>query len=246
VAELVFTDNPGSLPATYTLAPSQALAVEAVRASIDGTSAAGSFYPCLSVYSQDGKLIGRVRTPTTYSAGDTGEVTWAPFLAEATTSTPASSGLQWVRGFASSSVTVTSGLVQNLNFTSVYQSPGQTAWSVVNTGTNPFRVALDGWYAVYLWVSWNSTAFTDVRTLSFNSTASIPGAGPNPTAIDTSSPYSGEQTVTNPAWPLSPVADGSTNDISFKAYQTSGSNKTITLRHCGMVYLGAVPDFFTT
>jgi len=77
---LVFTDNPGSLPAQYVLAPGEAIAIEAVRAKIDGTSASGTFYPCLAIYSQDGKLIARVPTSTAYNAGDTGEVTWSPFL----------------------------------------------------------------------------------------------------------------------------------------------------------------------
>lgn len=78
--QLVYTDNPGSLPASYTLPSGFDLEIQSVVVRVDGTSAAGQFVPCLAVYSQDGRLMARVRPERTFQVGDTGVVTFAPFL----------------------------------------------------------------------------------------------------------------------------------------------------------------------
>lgn len=78
--QLIYTDNPGSLSATYGVATD--ISLESVVARIDGSGAAASFQPTLALYSQDGKLMARVPTSTIYSIGDTGVVTWSPFLSE--------------------------------------------------------------------------------------------------------------------------------------------------------------------
>lgn len=78
--QLIYADNPGSVPASYQLPPGLDLILQSVVARIDGTSAASTFVVCLSIYSQDGKLIGRFRPSQTFAVGDTGVVTFAPFL----------------------------------------------------------------------------------------------------------------------------------------------------------------------
>lgn len=78
--QLIYTDSPGSLSATYVVPTQGNFRVSSIVARINGAGAASSFYPCLSVYSQDGKLIGRVRTESIFNVGDTGVVTWSPFL----------------------------------------------------------------------------------------------------------------------------------------------------------------------
>jgi len=76
----IFTDNPGSLPATYKIPAGISLDLSSVYAKIDGGGAGGSFLPCLTVLSQDGHVIARVKQDDTYAAGDTGDATWSPFL----------------------------------------------------------------------------------------------------------------------------------------------------------------------
>jgi len=78
--QLIFTDNPGSVPASYTVPAGLDLVLQSIVARWNGTGAAGAFLPCLSAYSQDGKLVGRFHPNTQLAAGDTGVVTYAPFL----------------------------------------------------------------------------------------------------------------------------------------------------------------------
>lgn len=82
--QLIFADSPGSLPAEYDFV--SGLTVQAITARVNGAGAAAAFLPTLSLYSQDGKLLARVPSDTVYQVGDTGEVTWAPFLGRRLTS----------------------------------------------------------------------------------------------------------------------------------------------------------------
>ncbi len=77
--QLIYTDNPGGIPATYTLPPGLDLVIQSVLVRWDGTGAAGTFKACLSAYSQDDKLMARVFPDQTFAVGDTGIVTYAPF-----------------------------------------------------------------------------------------------------------------------------------------------------------------------
>lgn len=77
---LIYADNPGPIPATYMLAPSEAIQVNSVSATFNGAGAASAFLACLSVYSQDDKLVGRFFPSVTFAIGDSGEVTYGPFL----------------------------------------------------------------------------------------------------------------------------------------------------------------------
>lgn len=88
----IFTDNPGSLPATFTVPAGISIELSSVFAKIDGSGTASSFYPCLTVRSQDGHIIARVKQDDTYASGDTGDATWSPFLRTPGSSTPPPAG----------------------------------------------------------------------------------------------------------------------------------------------------------
>jgi hypothetical protein len=75
----IYTDNPGDLPALYTLPPGLDLVLSSVVVRVNGAGASGTFLPVLEVLSQDDKLIARVRPDQEFAAGDTGVVTYAPF-----------------------------------------------------------------------------------------------------------------------------------------------------------------------
>lgn len=77
--ELIFSENPGSLPADYRLPAGLELVLSSVVARFNGAGAAGAFLPTLEVLSQDGKLMARVRPDQEFAVGDTGVVTYAPF-----------------------------------------------------------------------------------------------------------------------------------------------------------------------
>jgi hypothetical protein len=85
--QLIYTDNPGALSAEYILPATLDLTIQSIVARINGAGAGSSFYPTLSVYSSDDKLMYRVRSDTLFAAGDTGVVTWSPFLRTGITQT---------------------------------------------------------------------------------------------------------------------------------------------------------------
>jgi hypothetical protein len=64
----------------YQLTDTEEWAPEAVEANFDGTSAAGPFLACLSLYSPGGALISRSFPYDAIAAGDVAKVTYAPFL----------------------------------------------------------------------------------------------------------------------------------------------------------------------
>lgn len=80
-AAFVDISRPGavSVPYTYTLATGEEWQPQTITATFDGTGAGSAFIPCLSLYSQDGTLRGRFPADQV-TAGDTAQVTWAPFL----------------------------------------------------------------------------------------------------------------------------------------------------------------------
>lgn len=80
MAELIYADNPGAVPAPYVLPPGLELTVQSVSAEFNGAGAGATFYPCLSVYSQNGKLVGRFFPSQALAVSDSGEVTYGPFL----------------------------------------------------------------------------------------------------------------------------------------------------------------------
>lgn len=81
-SSLIYTDDPGSLPAQYVVPPGVELIVQSIVARFKGQAASGAFYPALAIYSQDGRLVGRFHPSTTLAVGDTAEVTFAPFLTD--------------------------------------------------------------------------------------------------------------------------------------------------------------------
>ena len=78
--QLTAVDGPADVPFTLQLNPGQDVRVFSVCAEWDGSGASGAFHPCLSLYSQDGVLVSRTRPEQTFAAGDSGVVTYAPFL----------------------------------------------------------------------------------------------------------------------------------------------------------------------
>jgi len=79
-AQAIYTDNPGPIPATYTVPGDMELRLASIVARFNGASAGGAFLPALAVYTQDDRLIGRFHPSTELAVGDTAVVTYAPFL----------------------------------------------------------------------------------------------------------------------------------------------------------------------
>lgn len=78
-AKIVYTDQPGALPAEYVVPDTLDLDLSSVVARFDGSGAASAFLAVLSLYSSDNRLVTRARSDQVFAAGDTGVVTFAPF-----------------------------------------------------------------------------------------------------------------------------------------------------------------------
>lgn len=77
--QLIYSDKPTDFPADYRLPAGQELTLSSVFARFDGAGAGGTFLACLSLYSQDEKLIARTFPDQELAAGDSARVTFAPF-----------------------------------------------------------------------------------------------------------------------------------------------------------------------
>ncbi|HVE35374.1 MAG TPA: hypothetical protein VNC18_17545 [Gemmatimonadaceae bacterium] len=78
--QLIFTDNPGSFPASYRLPPGLEVVLSTVYARYDGSGASGDFVPTLDAVSQSGQLMARVAMGQTIPQGSSARTTWAPDL----------------------------------------------------------------------------------------------------------------------------------------------------------------------
>lgn len=79
-------------PKDYTLPQSQEIILKCVRATIDGSGAAGSFLPALQLVSNNGDVMWTaINASQTVTAGGSVNVTWFPGVSTATTSTAGSS-----------------------------------------------------------------------------------------------------------------------------------------------------------
>src|SRR5207248_1264776 len=69
-------------PKDYQLSGRQELSPLAVRAEIDGTSAAGAFLPALQLIAPGGKVMWTAVTSSTVAAGASADVSWFPRVGE--------------------------------------------------------------------------------------------------------------------------------------------------------------------
>ena len=70
-------DGPVAVPLDYTVPASGELLPLMVRATMDGTSASGSFYAVVQVLSPNGRVMGTARSDA-IAAGASADVTWFP------------------------------------------------------------------------------------------------------------------------------------------------------------------------
>jgi hypothetical protein len=70
----------GSAPLTYTLAETGTVDVQSIFAHFNGGGAGGTFRPMVTVRSQNGAILARGFPTDSVAAGDSADVTFAPFL----------------------------------------------------------------------------------------------------------------------------------------------------------------------
>lgn len=168
--------GPFSVPYAYTLGAAESFQVESISAVWDGTSASGSFLPCVSVYSQDGKLLGRFKGDITVSAGDAfTEGTFAPFLKGVTqTATPSAATAPTVATFyrrvsqGDAAQTIGAGATANLTWPhAALPSNGSITGPII--GSTFASINMNCIAIQYLRVGWEDGAYSKACVIGTNS-----------------------------------------------------------------------------
>jgi hypothetical protein len=78
--QVISRDEVVAAPLEIPLGASDAFEPLSAFAHFDGTAAAGAFLPCITYYSQDGKILARAFPSSSVAAGASADVSWFPGL----------------------------------------------------------------------------------------------------------------------------------------------------------------------
>lgn len=198
-----FTDVPGALPYTYTVPGTVELVTQSIVARFDGSAAAASFVPCVSVYTQDGRLMARVRLDQVFAAGDTGVGTWAPFLRRVLTgTTPVSTNAAIARLSAAAfnpPASVTTAVPWDsfdTSDTTVFQTSLTSGGAANNTtGDTWIRMVGAGVYIIYAETDWSGGAAGQFIQFARGNFPLLAEGGLYPNKQTPSATYDGNQFV---------------------------------------------------
>lgn len=76
-ASLIYQELGGDAPATYVVPATLEMSLLSVSVQLDGDDSASRYVPCLALYSQDNRLIGRWIAPEAVPDGDNASVTFS-------------------------------------------------------------------------------------------------------------------------------------------------------------------------
>jgi len=246
--QLIYADNPGSLPASYQLPAGLDLVLSSVRAKINGAGASGPFLPCLSIYSQDDKLMARVPTDTEYAVGDTGEVTWAPFLRKRAAAAAGGGTIPGFHAWLAHSVTVPTGNNQRMEWDSWTIDGGTTYFQegALSAGRlTEVKLMLAGWYAIECWAAWSSEPASGpaaIACVDDDTDVAEPRKAQGityPINMSSAPALAFEQVRYYPADFTEVQTFGWVNRLEFWVVQNSGVNRTMNEGYCNIAYLGA-------
>lgn len=226
--QLIFSDNPGAVPATYTVPPSMDLVLQSVVVKWDGSGASGAFLPVLAVRSQDGQLVGRFHPGSQVEAGDTATVTYAPFLRAPAATLPD----EFTHFFANATLSgagVTSGVVKELTAATGGHDGNDIAFQQDGTGhtlwNRGWSFAFRIYYSATLTVQWPSFAGDRYIELTVPNVITDPNVAMFPVRVrGSATPDDDTQTVTA-HW----FGSGTAGFVKIipNAFQASGVGRTI-------------------
>ena len=130
-------------PLQYVIPGGQEIILRALFASFDGTGAAGAFLPCVRIVSDAGKVVGEYVTDSAVTAGNSADVSFAPFLRNAATSpTPSGASLPFAIAYRSGFNIPTSAGGSGANFDPWdYIDPSGTEIDLDGSGRVRFNTA---------------------------------------------------------------------------------------------------------
>lgn len=150
-------------PATFQLQGTGELDIKSVTVTMDGSAAGTNFFPTLSIYTQDDRLLSRTQPASAVTAGQSAIVTWAPFLRKAAAAAAGSTVLPYAvvyDGFVSKAYPYPA-LDQVPFGSSAIHNDTNSIFSIVG-GANLKQVqtAATGLYLVHTQVAWESWPIT--------------------------------------------------------------------------------------
>ena len=238
--QLIFAENPGDLPAAYQLPPGLDLVLSSVVARFNGAAAAATFIPVLEVLSQDDKLMARVRPDQEFAVGDTGVVTFAPFLRRQAAAAAGGSAPTYAYIVKTTNQTITTGTNTKLTSYDTSFTNDATSFSLSLADGDIF-ILQQGIYQLWYHVVWTAT-FANIARAFVNSGTFFIGFANfwvGPTVAERTPSNHGLLGGSALGICDDPGANPSVNsDNSISVFQTSGVNQTIDRAHFAITRYG--------
>jgi hypothetical protein len=235
-----FTDNPGSIPYEYVVPATVELRVQSIVARFNGAAASGEFYPCLAIYTQDNHLLARIRTDQKFAVGDTGVVTWGPFLRQAAAAAAAAGSVSWANCAFQAGQVTTSGVEFAIATQDQFAAAGQSDIAAGNAA-NPFTILTDGVYIIEAYATWAPGAFADQRVLIGRFSPLFGALQGDPEAQEQPGDFDARSRLIIAPILVTPSAVGGSVTFALSAYQASGVAKTITAGYAMIARIGSAP-----
>ena len=242
---LVHREQSVTLPDSYTFEPDADFEFSSVRAKVSGAGAAASFIVVLEVLSQDGKIITQSRIDQEFAVGDTGALTWAPFLRRQAAA--AADGRAWAVASNPTPTAIANNVLTAIVWQDVEVAAGQSqliAKEASPSATNAIQIAEDGLYAVTM-ITEFTAAGANIRHVLLSSTGNfaVPGGlGTYGGTGGNESPYSGPTTQTKvvTTWVLPVDRAVPVFTLDFRMRHVTGAARTLDATISGMMvfYLG--------
>jgi hypothetical protein len=234
--QLIYNDTSPGFPADFAVPPGLELTLASVVARWNGTAASGPFKACLALRSSDGKLIARVFPETEFEIGDTGVVTYAPFLRSTPASTP--SGLTpwtYIRRETFTAQTVGNGAWVQVQINSGTTDNQDSARFGVGGGDpDTTTTKLAGRYGFKAQIHWDG-GFTGIMGLRL--VASGPWGWAPGISWEEPGGAAGDN-ATAPSFYIERDLPGGTSSFEMQVRQQSGGNQSLDSAALEIAYLG--------
>lgn len=160
---------------SYELSAGEHLEPQTVTAAVDGSGAASDFVVQVTIRNAAGDILTRTRSDDVVTAGDSGEVTFAPFV-RATGGAGGLAGISHLTLYATSTVTAVNGVVRSGDWwnagSASYASSSNPGFGVIVGVTNTPQLTGFGAYSLSLHVEWE--AFAGTRYIEMVSAGMFP------------------------------------------------------------------------
>ena len=158
-----------AVPRDYSIPGAQELLPKSVSASLDGTGAGSSYFPCLQVLDPGGNVMFSAIAGTSVAAGVSADVSWFPRVNQLPASSTSVATLATV-ALIKDGGTIPNNAYTTLPYDSVLSSHDPNGVFSVNLATGVITTSVDGVFALETYVGFTTTGSGNIRIL-LNGTA---------------------------------------------------------------------------